>query len=104
MSARESEKAKLTEALELNDDLNPAGYKFAVVPQILISCALGSEDLGAKLTHPWTVRVFINSQAAQAFTCQIDAARPSFNPPAPPRASATVTRERPRPRLTKRQR
>jgi hypothetical protein len=68
------------------------------------TCALGSENLGAKLTHPWTVRVFINSQTAQAFTCQIDAARASFSPPAPPRASATVTRERLRPRLTKRQR
>jgi len=68
------------------------------------TCALGSEDLGPKLAHPWTVRVFINSQAAQVFTCQIDPARASFSPPAPPRASATVSRERLRPRLTKRQR
>ena len=68
------------------------------------TCALGREDLGTKLTHPWTVRVFINSQATQAFTCQIDAARASFSAPAPPRASATVSRERLRPRLIRRQR
>ena len=38
------------------------------------TCALGSEDLAAKLTHPWTVRVFINSQTAQVFVCEIAAA------------------------------
>ena len=38
------------------------------------TCALGTEDLAAKLTHPWTVRVFINSQAAQVFVCEIAAA------------------------------
>jgi hypothetical protein len=66
------------------------------------TCALGSENLADKLTHPWTVRVFINSQAAQVFACKIDAARASLGPPAPPRAPATVSRFRPR--LTKRQR
>jgi len=38
------------------------------------TCALGTEDLAAKLTHPWTVRVFINSQSAQVFVCEIAAA------------------------------
>jgi hypothetical protein len=38
------------------------------------TCALGIEDLAAKLTHPWTVRVFINSQTAQVFVCEIAAA------------------------------
>ena len=38
------------------------------------TCALGSEDLAAKLTHPWTVRVFINSHTTQVFVCQIAAA------------------------------
>jgi hypothetical protein len=35
------------------------------------TCALGTEDLAAKLTHPWTVRVFIDSQTAQVFVCEI---------------------------------
>jgi hypothetical protein len=68
------------------------------------TCALGTEDLADKLTRPWTVRVFINPQAAQAFTCKIDAARPSLGPQSSPRAPATVSRDRFRPRLTKRQR
>jgi len=34
------------------------------------TCALGTEDLAAKLTHPWTVRVFIDSQTA-VFVCEI---------------------------------
>lgn len=38
------------------------------------TCALGTEDLAAKLTHPWTVRVFITSQTAQVFVCEIAAA------------------------------
>jgi len=38
------------------------------------TCALGTEDLAAKLTHPWTVRVFITSQPAQVFVCEIAAA------------------------------
>ena len=37
------------------------------------TCALGTEDLAAKLTHPWTVRVFINSQTVQVFVCEIAA-------------------------------
>jgi hypothetical protein len=68
------------------------------------TCALGTEDLARKLTHPWTVRVFINSQAAEVFACKIDAARAALGSPAPARASATIVRERFRPRLTKRQR
>jgi hypothetical protein len=68
------------------------------------TCALGTEDLAAQLTHAWTVRVFINSQAAQVFTCKIDAARAALGPPAPVHASATIARDRFRPRLTKRQR
>jgi hypothetical protein len=68
------------------------------------TCALGTEDLATQLTHPWTVRVFINPQAVQAFTCKIDAARAALGPPAPARASAIVAHDRFRPRLTKRQR
>jgi hypothetical protein len=68
------------------------------------TCALGTEDLAAQLTHPWTVRVFINSQAAQVFTCKIDAARAALGPPAPAHASATIAHDRFRPRLTRRQR
>jgi hypothetical protein len=68
------------------------------------TCALGTEDLAAKLRHPWIVRVFINSQAVQAFACEISAAQASLGPPAPLRASATASRERFRPRLTSRQR
>jgi hypothetical protein len=68
------------------------------------TCALGTQDLAAQLTHPWTVRVFINSQAAQVFTCKIDAARAALGPPAPVRASAIIARERFHSRLTKRQR
>ena len=55
------------------------------------TCALGTEDLAVKLTHPWTVRVFISSQAV-VFACKIDA------------IPATPSRDRFRPRLTKRQR
>jgi len=68
------------------------------------TCALGTEDLAAKLTHPWTVRVFINSQAGQVFACKINVVRAAVGPPALARASASISRERFRPRLTKRQR
>jgi hypothetical protein len=68
------------------------------------TCALGTEDLADKLTHAWTVRVFISPQAVQAFACKIDAARPSLGPPPSPRTPATASRDRFRPRLTKRQR
>jgi len=68
------------------------------------TCALGTEDLAPKLTHPWTVRVFINSQAVEVFACKIDAMRASLGPPSLPRASVTASRDRFRSRLTKRQR
>ena len=49
------------------------------------TCALGTEDLAGKLTHPWTVRVFINSHPAQVFACEIVAAptRTSLKPQTP---------------------
>jgi hypothetical protein len=66
------------------------------------TCALGTEDLAAQLTHPWTVRVFINPQTVQVFTCKIDAARAALGPPAPARTSAIVAHDYFGPQLTKR--
>jgi hypothetical protein len=34
-------------------------------------CALGTQGLAAKLTHLWTVRVFIDFAAAEVFSCDI---------------------------------
>jgi hypothetical protein len=49
------------------------------------TCALGTHNLGTKLTHPWTIRVFIDFDAAQVFVCEIapTPARSSLTPRIP---------------------
>jgi len=47
------------------------------------TCALGTQDLATKLAHLWTVRVFINFEAAEVFSCDI---APTLAAPLGPKA------------------
>jgi hypothetical protein len=54
------------------------------------TCALGAQDLAAKLTRSWKVRVFVDSQAIPVFSCEIATL------PARARAKASAPVGRPR--------
>lgn len=57
------------------------------------TCALGTEDLASKLTHVWTVRVFINLEATWVFACAI-APTPVRAAPSPKTRSVTPAANR----------
>jgi hypothetical protein len=39
------------------------------------TCSLGAQDLATRLTHGWTVRVFVSGQSAPTYACDIPAVR-----------------------------